>query len=185
MHARLNELQGDYDRGTSTEKRAAQRRIARALPATQASVGRLCGIEDRAREQVTNLGEHVIEHRLAIQSYGAPQNTAQHGGREIKVGHSSGTRFIFAVVLIAAQDRLHRHPRCALVILSDLEEEGLDVISSNVAKLPEDNRDPARYGRRLETWRRHVETAGGRWRIMPEPADVVALLGDRSGNGKV
>jgi hypothetical protein len=102
LQARLSEIQTDYDSGTSYERRVALRRIARALPATQASVGRLCGIEDRAREHVDRLGEHVVEHKLALQSYGTSLNTAQHGGKEQKIGHSSGTRFIFALVLIAA-----------------------------------------------------------------------------------
>lgn len=82
-----------------------------------------------------------------------------------------------------------------IVIFSDLEEDlpancrretalppelrGMNVIASNVTKLPEDNRDPARYGRRIEGWRRLVQAAGARWQVMPDPADIVGLLRDR------
>ncbi|MCX7367200.1 MAG: hypothetical protein NTV97_36075 [Alphaproteobacteria bacterium] len=82
-----------------------------------------------------------------------------------------------------------------IVIFSDLEEDlppncrretalpaelrGMNVIACNVIKLPEDNRDPARYGRRVEGWRRLVQSAGARWQIMPDPADIVGLLRDR------
>ena len=83
----------------------------------------------------------------------------------------------------------------SIVILSDLEEDlpancrretalpaelrGMNVIACNVTKLPEDNRDPARYGRRIDGWRRLVQSAGARWQLMPDPADIVGLLRDR------
>lgn len=83
----------------------------------------------------------------------------------------------------------------SIVVFSDLEEDlpancrrdtslarelrGIDVIATNVTRLPEDNRDPARYTRRIEGWRRLVETAGARWQMLPEPADVVAALKPR------
>jgi hypothetical protein len=83
----------------------------------------------------------------------------------------------------------------AIVLFSDLDEDlpascrreaalpsslkGLDVIATNVVRLPEDNRDPQRYTRRIDGWRKLVEAAGARWRVMPDPADVVALLKDR------
>jgi hypothetical protein len=56
------------------------------------------------------------------------------------------------------------------------ELKGMTVIATNVTRLPEDNRDPARYARRLETWRKLVESAGARWQLMPDPGDVVAAL---------
>ena len=83
----------------------------------------------------------------------------------------------------------------AIVLFSDLDEDlpagcrreaalppslkGLDVIATNVVRLPEDNRDPQRYTRRIDGWRKLVEAAGARWQVIPEPADVVALLKDR------
>ncbi len=83
-----------------------------------------------------------------------------------------------------------------IVLFSDLEEDlppqcrretplpaalrGMTVIATNVTRLPEDNRDPARYARRLDGWRRLVEAAGARWQVAPDPSDVVALLKDRS-----
>ena len=83
----------------------------------------------------------------------------------------------------------------AIVLFSDLDEDlpagcrreaalpsslkGLDVIATNVVRLPEDNRDPQRYTRRIDGWRKLVEAAGARWRVIPDPADVVALLKDR------
>jgi hypothetical protein len=83
----------------------------------------------------------------------------------------------------------------SIVVFSDFEEDlppncrrdkplpqelkGIEVIATNVTRLPEDNRDPARYGRRLEAWRRLVEAAGARWRLVPDPGDVVASLRPR------
>ena len=83
----------------------------------------------------------------------------------------------------------------AIVLFSDLDEDlpagcrreaalpsslkGLDVIATNVVRLPEDNRDPQRYTRRIDGWRKLVEAADARWRVIPDPADVVALLKDR------
>ncbi|CAN5906173.1 hypothetical protein BH11PSE3_BH11PSE3_40800 [soil metagenome] len=82
-----------------------------------------------------------------------------------------------------------------IVLFSDLDEDlppgcrrdaalpsslnGIDVIATNVVRLPDDNRDPQRYTRRLDGWRKLVETAGARWQVVPDPADVVALLKDR------
>lgn len=82
-----------------------------------------------------------------------------------------------------------------IILFSDLDEDlppgcrrdaplptslkGIDVIATNVVRLPDDNRDPQRYSRRLEGWRKLVEAAGARWQVVPDPADVVALLKDR------
>jgi hypothetical protein len=82
-----------------------------------------------------------------------------------------------------------------IVIFSDMEEElppncrreaplptglrGCRVIAANVTRLPEDNRDPARYARRIEGWRRLVEAAGASWQVVSDPADLVAVLKDR------
>jgi hypothetical protein len=85
--------------------------------------------------------------------------------------------------------------RRSIVVFSDFEEDlppncrrdtplprelkGMAVIATNVTRLPEDNRDPARYARRLDNWRKLVETAGARWQVLPDPADVVAVLRPR------
>ena len=83
----------------------------------------------------------------------------------------------------------------SIVVFSDFEEDlppncrrdtplprelaGMTVIATNVTRLPEDNRDPARYARRLESWKKLVEAAGARWQLLPDPADVVAALRPR------
>jgi hypothetical protein len=82
--------------------------------------------------------------------------------------------------------------RRSIVVFSDFEEDlppncrrdtplprelrGMTVIATNVTRLPEDNREPARYARRLDGWRKLVEAAGASWRLMPDPADVVTAL---------
>jgi hypothetical protein len=79
-----------------------------------------------------------------------------------------------------------------IVVFSDFEEDlpancrrdtplpaelrGMRVIATNVTRLPEDNREPARYARRLDGWRRLVEAAGATWSVAPDPTDVVAEL---------
>jgi hypothetical protein len=96
-----------------------------------------------------------------------------------------------AVQQIAARPAAQR----AIVLFTDLEEDlppncrrdmplpaalqGMTVIATNVIRLPEDNRDPARYGRRIEGWRKLVEAAGARWQVVPDPADIVGLFRDR------
>ncbi len=83
----------------------------------------------------------------------------------------------------------------SIVVFSDFEEDlapncrrdtplprelkGMQVIATNVTRLPEDNREPARYTRRLDGWRRLVEAAGARWKLAPDAADVVAELSAR------
>ncbi len=99
--------------------------------------------------------------------------------------------------LAQASQHLSARPAAtrAIVLFSDLDEDlpagcrreaalpsslkGIDVIATNVVRLPDDNRDPQRYTRRLDTWRKLVEAAGARWQVVPDPADVVALLKDR------
>jgi hypothetical protein len=54
----------------------------------------------------------------------------------------------------------------------------MEVIATNVTRLPEDNREPARYARRLEGWRQLVEAAGARWKIAPDAAGVTSLFRD-------
>jgi hypothetical protein len=93
-----------------------------------------------------------------------------------------------AAQYLASREAEHR----SIVVFSDFEEDlaptcrrdtplprelrGMTVIATNVTRLPEDNRDPARYARRLESWRKLVDAAGASWRLMPDPADVVAAL---------
>jgi hypothetical protein len=99
--------------------------------------------------------------------------------------------------LVQAAQHLSGRPAAgrAIVLFSDLDEDlppgcrreqalpsslkGIDVIATNVIRLPDDNRDPPRYTRRLEGWRKLVEAAGARFQVMADPADVVALLKDR------
>jgi len=52
----------------------------------------------------------------------------------------------------------------------------MTVIATNVTRLPEDSRDPARDARRLDGWRKLVGAAGASWRLMPDPADVATAL---------
>jgi hypothetical protein len=99
--------------------------------------------------------------------------------------------------LTQAAQQLSARPAAtrAIVLFSDLDEDlpagcrremalpsslkELDVIATNVVRLPEDNRDPQRYTRRIDGWRKLVEATGARWQLIPDPADVVALLKDR------
>jgi hypothetical protein len=96
-----------------------------------------------------------------------------------------------AAQYLAARDAQQR----SIVIFSDFEEDlpagcrratrlprelvGMTVIATNVTRLPEDNRDPARYARRLDGWKKLVEAAGARWQLTPDPADVVVALRPR------
>jgi len=130
------------------------------------------------------------ERQRVIGAYAARLN--EYGSR---VKATNYTDLRGALAQAAQYLKTREAARRAIVVFSDFEEDlpgsckrelalpaelaGVEVIASNVTKLPEDNRDPARYHKRLETWRRQVEAAGGRWRVMPDAADVVALLRDR------
>ncbi len=99
--------------------------------------------------------------------------------------------------LIQAVQVLDARPAAqrTIVVFSDMEEElppncrrdaalpaglrGMKVVAANVTRLPEDNRDPARYARRLDGWRRAVEGAGAAWQVVADPADLVSILKDR------
>ncbi len=112
--------------------------------------------------------------------------------------HAHATAFtdIRGALTQAAQYLITRPARQRrVVVFSDFEEDlpptcrrdtplprelaGMQVIATNVTRLPEDNREPARYGRRLDGWRRLVEAAGATWKFLPDPADVVAELSQR------
>jgi hypothetical protein len=71
--------------------------------------------------------------------------------------------------------------RKEILIYSDLQEDlekgyvrddvpldlkGFDVVALNVTKLRSDNKDPREYMDRLELWKKKVEKAGGRWRVI-------------------
>jgi hypothetical protein len=45
----------------------------------------------------------------------------------------------------------------------------MNVIATNVTRLPEDNRDPACNAWRLDGWRCLVEAAVARWQVMMDP----------------
>jgi len=82
--------------------------------------------------------------------------------------------------------------RKLLVIFSDLAEDlpkdvrrqgalpplqGIDVLAVNVTKLWRDNRDPSRYFRRLERWRRYFEQAGAAsFRILPDATELASVF---------
>lgn len=97
-----------------------------------------------------------------------------------------------AVQHLAARPAAER----TIVVFSDLEEDlppncrreaalppalrGMKVVAAHVTRLPEDNRDPARYARRLDGWRRLVESAGASWQVATDPADLVTLMRGRA-----
>jgi hypothetical protein len=70
--------------------------------------------------------------------------------------------------------------RKIVMIFSDLQEElpkgynrdfdlpltNVEVVALNVTKLNSDNRNPTKYMKRLEHWKRRVEASGAKWRII-------------------
>jgi len=122
-------------------------------------------------------------------------NAQRLAGYAAKAKATSFTDIRGALTQAAQQMAARPAATRAIVLFSDLDEDlpagcrrqaalpsslkGLDVIATNVVRLPEDNRDPQRYTRRIDGWGKLVEAAGARWRVIPDPADVVALLKDR------
>jgi hypothetical protein len=54
---------------------------------------------------------------------------------------------------------------------------GMEVIATNVTRLPEDTHDSAHNAHRLDGWWQLVDAAGARWKIAPDPTEVTALFG--------
>lgn len=68
----------------------------------------------------------------------------------------------------------------SIIIFSDLKEDlkksqkrnipmnfaKIKVVSVNVTKLKSDNRDPRKYFRRIEKWKKNVEKDGGSWEVI-------------------
>lgn len=92
---------------------AALARIDRALPLVrdEAGLARVEQLERRARESTARLADHVEQHRRVIESYGVHLSDVQSDGQPATpptglraggLGSSSGTRLVFALVLVAA-----------------------------------------------------------------------------------
>ncbi len=148
-----------------------------------------CSFTDDAVLLSFTAPDRPTERQRLVAAYG--QKLADHGGR-IKAANFTDIR---GALLQAAQTLAARQAATRTIVLfSDLEEElpsscrrdtalpvtlrDMDVIATNVTRLPEDNRDPARYARRLDGWRQLVEAAGARWRVAPDPTEVTALFRD-------
>lgn len=96
---------------------AALAKIDRALPLVrdEAGLARVEQLERRARESTARLADHVEQHRRVIESYGVDLSDVQSDGHPNRqpatppaglraggLGSSSGTRLVFALVLVAA-----------------------------------------------------------------------------------
>lgn len=148
-----------------------------------------CSFTDDAVLLSFTAPDRPTERQRLVAAFG--QKLADYGGR-IKPANFTDIR---GALLQAAQTLAARQAATRTIVLfSDLEEElppncrrdvalpatlrGMDVIATNVTRLPEDNRDPARYVRRLDAWRHLVEAAGARWKVAPDPTEVTALFRD-------
>ncbi|CAN5906153.1 hypothetical protein BH11PSE3_BH11PSE3_40790 [soil metagenome] len=62
------------------------------------------GDSPESRLQVEQLARHVDEHREVLRAYGVQLEAIQHGSgaQPLRLGHSSGIRLVFALVLVAA-----------------------------------------------------------------------------------
>ena len=146
-----------------------------------------CSFTDDALLLSFTAPDRPTERQRLVAAYG--QKLADHG-RSVKPANFTDIR---GALLQAAQTLAARQAATRTIVLfSDLEEElppncrrdvalpatlrGMDVIATNVTRLPEDNRDPARYARRLDGWRQLVEAAGARWKVAPDVAEVTSLF---------
>ncbi|MFQ5441596.1 MAG: VWA domain-containing protein [Thermodesulfobacteriota bacterium] len=79
-----------------------------------------------------------------------------------------------------------------IFVFSDLEEDlakgrirdfpvrfdGIKVIALNVTKLRSDNIDPRDYLKRLEEWKKRVESGGGSWKVINDLERLDRILAD-------
>ena len=78
-------------------------RIAAETKAARRSLQQAVGEhEERKQGEIARLAAHVDEHRLVIESYGVHVAAIRHGEKKAVLGHSAGTRFVFALVLMTA-----------------------------------------------------------------------------------
>lgn len=148
-----------------------------------------CSFTDDAVLLSFTAPDRPTERQRLVAAYG--QKLADHGSRVKPAGNTD----IRGALLQAAQHLASRQAATRTIVLfSDLEEDlpancrrnpalpttlrGMEVIATNVSRLPEDNREPARYARRLDAWRQLVEAAGARWKVAPDATEVTALFRD-------
>jgi hypothetical protein len=191
MHALLD-VSGSYFRELDKTLRAIRVMMGFIHAGDSFAVGEIggCSFSDESVILKFTAPDRPSERQRIVASQAA--RLTDYGSKAKKTNYTD----IRGALMQAAQYLGTRQAkRRAIILFSDLEEDlpagcrrdlaltrelkGMDVIATNVIKLPEDNREPARYARRLDTWRQQVEAAGARWRVLPEPADVVALLRDR------
>ncbi len=80
-------------------------------------------------------------------------------------------------VIVVFSDMKEELPRGTRRVFSDNELAGVRVAAMNVKKLNSDNRNPARYRKRLDTWRDRVTQSGATgWNVILEPPSLVAYL---------
>lgn len=78
-------------------------RIAAETRAARRSLQQVTGEHDERKQgAIVRLAAHVDEHRQVIESYGVHVSAIRHGEKKSVLGHSAGTRFVFALVLMAA-----------------------------------------------------------------------------------
>lgn len=148
-----------------------------------------CSFTDDALVLSFTAPDRPTERQRLVAAYG--QKLTDYGNRVKPAGYTD----IRGALLQAAQHLAAKKAGSRTIVLfSDLEEDlpptcrrdpalpaalrGMDVIGTNVTRLPEDNRDPARYARRLDGWRQLVEAAGARWKVAPDPVEVTTLFKD-------
>jgi len=148
-----------------------------------------CSFTDDALLLSFTAPDRPTERQRLVAAYG--QKLADYGSR-VKPANYTDIRggLLQAAQTLAARQAASR----TIVLFSDLEEDlppncrrdpalpatlrGMTVIATNVTRLPEDNREPARYGRRLDGWRQLVESAGAQWKVAADPVEVTALFRD-------
>jgi len=148
-----------------------------------------CSFTDDAVLLSFTAPDRPTERQRLVAAYG--QKLTDHGSRVKPAGNTD----IRGALLQAAQHLASRRAATRTIVLfSDLEEDlpancrrdpalpttlrGMEVIATNVTRLPEDNREPARYARRLDAWRQLVEAAGARWKVAPDTTEVTSLFRD-------
>lgn len=146
-----------------------------------------CSFTDDAVLVSFTAPDRPTERQRLVAAYG--QKLADYGSRMKPAGYTD----IRGALLQAAQHLAGKKAGSRTIVLfSDLEEDlpptcrrdpalpaalrGMTVIATNVIRLPEDNREPARYGRRLDGWRQLVEAAGANWKVAPDPVEVTSLF---------
>jgi hypothetical protein len=124
----------------------------------------------------------VAAYAQKLTDYGARARPTSHtdirGGLLQAAQHLSARQAALRTILLFSDLEEDLPPGCRREATLPASLRSMTVMAANVIRLPEDNREPSRYTRRVDAWRQAVEAAGARWTVLPDPNEAATLFRD-------